>query len=175
MIQRVRQFYRALTATITAADKVWIDQSIPAAAQKLFYAMHPADQYHALHVARTALALADKSNMIVDRSFLCRCALLHDVGRRKGDLDIWGKVFTVLICHFCPCLADKLACPQAEAFWEKPGYAIYVYKHHAAIGAQRLRDLGFMAEAAVIACHHRQPAAGDSPVLCLLRAADERN
>ncbi len=175
MMQRVRQFYRAMTADITPADRDFVDKSIPKAAQPLFYAMHPADQYHALHVARTALALADMSNLPVDRSMLLRCALLHDVGRQKGDLDIWGKVFTVLMDHFLPALAEKLAKPACRGLWDKPGHALYVYYHHAEIGAARLRAIGLTAEAALIARHHLPPAGDDAPELSLLRDADERN
>ena len=50
MIQRVKQFYRAVTAQITPEDRQWVAESLPPAAQKLFYAMHPADQYHAINV-----------------------------------------------------------------------------------------------------------------------------
>ncbi|TYZ30290.1 HDIG domain-containing protein [Selenomonas caprae] len=175
MMQRVRQFYRAMTADITPADRAFVDKSIPKAAQPLFYAMHPADQYHALHVARTALALADMSDLTVDRSMLLRCALLHDVGRVRGDLDVWGKVFTVLMDRFLPRLAEKLACPGGQGLWSKPGHAIYVYYHHAEIGAAKLRAIGLTGEAALIARHHQPPAAGDAPELCLLREADERN
>ena len=54
MIKRLKQFYRAITAKITDADKVWLAEKLSPAAQELFYAMHEADQYHAINVAKTA-------------------------------------------------------------------------------------------------------------------------
>ncbi|MCR5440065.1 MAG: HDIG domain-containing protein [Selenomonas sp.] len=175
MIQRVRQLYRALTAHISQEDRAFIDRSIPESAKALFYQMHPADQYHALQVAKTALQLADKSNLTVDRSMLLRCALLHDVGRKKGDLDIWGKVFAVLITHFVPGLAKFIACKEVDSIWRRPGRAIYVYYHHPEIGAAMLRAIGLYEEAAVISRHHQPLAQGDDDLLVILRQADEKN
>ena len=175
MIQRIRQFYRAMTAVVDESDRDFIAHSIPQAAQLLFYQMHPADQAHALHVARTALQLADASNLTIDRSMLLRCALLHDVGRVKGDLDIWGKVFAVLITHFTPRLAHRLACANCHCLWDKPGYAVFVYFHHPEIGAKKLRAIGLEDEAAIISCHHQPASGNDSPILAILREADERN
>ncbi len=175
MIQRIRQFYRALTAHISEADRQYIDRSIPEAAIPLFYQMHPADQYHALGVARTALQLVGSSDFPLDQSMLLRCALLHDVGRKKGDLDIWGKVFAVLATHYAPGLAKRIACATVSSFWDRPGHAIYVYFHHPEIGAAMLRDIGLYEEAAIISRHHQPPAQGESVVLTILRQADEKN
>lgn len=175
MIQRIRQFYRALTAHISEKDREFIDRSIPAVARGLFYQMHPADQYHALHVAKTALQLVDKSNLTIDRSMLLRCALLHDVGRVKGDLDIWGKVLTVLLTHYAPAFARRIARKDCASFWDKPGHALYVYYHHPEIGAAKLRAIGLAEEAAIVSRHHQAASSGDSAVLTILRQADEKN
>ena len=137
--------------------------------------MKPADQAHALHVAQTALQLVDKSNLTIDRSMLLRCALLHDVGRVKGDLDIWGKVFAVLVTHFAPRLARRIARADCQSLWDKPGYAIFVYFHHPEIGAKKLRAIGLDEEAAIISSHHQPADGNDSAILTILREADERN
>lgn len=179
MIQRIRQFIRAMTARIRPEDRAWIDRSLPAAARPLFYAMHPADQYHALHVARTAMtlwrAMPAKGQAETDASFLLRCALLHDVGRVRGDMDIWGKVFCVLMARIAPEYAHRMAEQEKTKKTSAIGRALYVYFHHAEIGAAKLRAAGLPEEAAVIARHHQAMAAGDPLVLKLLREADEKN
>jgi putative nucleotidyltransferase with HDIG domain len=175
MIQRIRQFYCALTAHIREDDRQFIDLSLPEAARGLFYQMHPADQAHALNVAKTALQFVDKSNLTIDRSMLLRCALLHDVGRKKGDLDIWGKVFAVLVTHYAPGFARDFACATATSIWDKPGHAIYVYFHHPEIGAAMLQNIGLYEEADIISRHHQPPAQDDPVLLTILRQADEKN
>lgn len=179
MIHRIFQFYRAMTAKLTRQDRRWVRSRLPQRALPLFFAMHRVDQYHALHVARTALELledlpAEKQNN-VSQPFLMRCALLHDVGRVRGDLDIWGKVFCVLMMHFLPALAKKMECVKAEHIWQKFGHALYVYEHHADIGAKKLRAIGLNAEAEIILRHHRLPRVDDPIELTLLRIADDRN
>lgn len=179
MIQRIRQFIRAMTAKIRPDDRALVGRSLPAAAVPLFYAMHPADQYHALHVARTAMALwaempaAEQAK--TDASFLLRCALLHDAGRVRGDMDIWGKVFCVLMAKFAPQYAQRKAEQAKKKKSSAAGHALYVYFHHAEIGAAKLRAAGMPEEAAVIARHHQAMTAGDPLVLKILREADERN
>ena len=135
-------------------------QAVPASADVTFS-----------NVAYTALALAKEHGLSAEqRAFLVRCALLHDVGRRRGDLDILGKVFAVLMMHYLPSASARLM--------ERPGrlgHALYVYRHHPAIGAALLRKIGMEEEAAVIERHHMAAAPGDSTVLVLLREADARN
>lgn len=179
MNQRIFQFYRAITAHLTRADRHWVRSRLPQKALPLFFAMHRVDQYHALHVAKTALelleVLPEKEKININQPFLLRCALLHDVGRVKGDLNIWGKVYCVLMMHFLPNLGRRMECEKDECFWQKPGHALYVYEHHAQIGAQKLRRIGMAKEAAII-LHHHEPPSGDDPIeLILLRAADARN
>lgn len=175
MIQRVRQFFRAIFATMREADHALVRQSLSKAEQELFYAMHVADQVHARNVARTALALAEENPCGVDRTLLLRAALLHDVGRRTGDLDVWGKVFAVLAMKFFPRLVLRLMRVEAGSIFYPLGRALFVSHHHASIGAARLRAIGLFREAAIVERHHLPPAAEDAPELLLLRMADEQN
>ncbi len=174
MMQRVRQFIRALRAEISAGDRKYVSEYLSEAERTLFYAMHEIDQYHALRVARTAERLAEDFPG-AERRFLLRCALLHDVGRVKGDLDLWGKVFCVLMDACFPNFSGEYAKAQCEHFWDRPAHALYVYYHHAEIGAEKLRQIGVTREAALIERHHRMEMPGDSPELRLLREADKRN
>lgn len=168
---RVRQFVRAVTERMGEEDHAFVRANLPDKALPLFYAMHPADQVHVRNVAYTALALAKAHGLPEkQRAFLIRCALLHDVGRRRGDLDILGKVFAVLMMHGLPRVSERLM--------ERPGrlgHALFVYRHHPAIGAALLRGIGMEEEARVIERHHMAEVAGDSLVLSLLREADARN
>ncbi|MCR5757576.1 MAG: HD domain-containing protein [Selenomonas sp.] len=166
----MKQFYRAITARITPADRQWVAENLSTEAQVLFYAMHPADQYHALHVAKTALALWAQ-HPAGDRSLLLRAALLHDVGRVQGDMDIWGKVLAVLLKHFLPEWSRHLgSLPEG---WL--GHILYVYYHHPEIGALKLEKIGLASEAALVRRHHTPAEEKEPPELALLRAADELN
>ena len=172
LFQRVKQFLAALTARVTANDRQLVSQALSLEESQLFWAMNLPDQRHTLNVAYTAMKLARKWPTI-DRQLLLRCALLHDVGKIKGDLSTYDKIITVL--------AHK-ASPRWARSWGRYGrgnklanvrHAFYIYFHHSARSAAMLRELGLEQEAAIVAKHHEAPA-GDEPLeLVLLRQADE--
>ena len=167
VFKRIKQFFRALTAKISADDGIYISTHLDKEQQKLFFAMSLADQCHSLRVAYAIerFVIEDKQN--IDREFLIRCALLHDVGRVKGDMSILGKVFAVLITEIFPKFADKL---------ERGGNKLlYIYKRHAQIGGRKLQKLGLYKEAKIISKHHSPPEPNDPKELKLLRLADDEN
>ena len=175
MKRRIRQFFRAIFARVGPADRQYVRTWLPESElQQLFGEMAEPDQCHALHTAYTALELAHKKNG-VDEIFLVRIALLHDVGRVKGDLGLWGKVAVVLLNRFLPHFSRRHATASRDGvfgFWH---HALYVYYHHAEIGSEKLRLLGCSREASVVRLHHASPTAGDSMELQLLRQADSLN
>ena len=172
---RVGQFLRAVRAKVKPEELDWVRSRLPEKAWPLFLGMHTADQRHVLNVARTALDLAEQEPA-ADKALLTRCALLHDVGRRRGTLDIWGKVWAVLAEKYLPAgVRRRLRCSQARFLLDKPGYALYIYKEHPRLGAEMLRAIGLNEEAAIIVRHHEPYVPGEHVELTLLRQADEMN
>ena len=167
IIKRAKQFFRAISAKLTADDNNYISSHLSPKEQKLFFAMDVVDQYHALRVAYTIERFVIEDTQGVDRDFLIRCALLHDIGRIKGDMSLFGKVFVVLISAFFPSFADSLE--------RKGSHLLYIYRHHAEIGAKKLQDIGLYKEAKIIAKHHSPPTVDDPRELKLLRIADDKN
>ena len=164
---RVLQFVRAVTARVSVEDGKYISTHLNADEQKIFFAMSVADQVHSLRTAYTVERLIIEDKRGVDREFLIRCALLHDVGRRNGDLTIKGKVFAVLITSIAPKFAERLEINGNRA--------LYVYHHHAELGARKLQQIGLFKEAKIIAKHHAKPKPDDPLELKLLRLADNAN
>ena len=172
---RARQFLRAMGAKINQEDMAFMEAHLPRKARLLFLAMHVADQRHALNVAYTALELAKESKG-VDRELLLRCCLLHDVGRVKGTLDVWGKVWTVIADKLLPQKARAaLEREKAVYFWQRPGLALHVYRCHPEMGAEKLMALGLDREAKLIRLHHSPATAADPEELRMLRIADALN
>ena len=156
-----------MNAKLTSDDNKYISTHLSTQEQKFFFAMDVVDQYHSIHVAYTIERFAIEDKKGIDREFLIRCALLHDIGRVKGDMTVWGKVFAVIVTSLFPSLADRLE--------YKGNHVIYVYRHHAEIGAKKLQGIGLYKEAKIIARHHAPPSADDPHELKLLRIADDKN
>ena len=167
ILKRVRQFYRALTADISIEDQKYLMAHLKPNEQELFFKMGLIDQFHSLQVAYTIERLIIEDKQGVDREFLIRCALLHDIGKINVKTSVWDKVFAVLVTTFFPRLADELEL--------KGNRTIYIYRNHAELGGQKLQQMGMIQEAKIIARHHSPPRADDSKELKLLRLADEEN
>ena len=98
MIQRIRQFLYAVFGRLDAEANTFVRCYLSKEEQKLFYAMHEADQFHAWRVARSAQKKYLQYDVVHSDAYilLTRCALLHDIGREKGMADVWGKVLSIL-------------------------------------------------------------------------------
>lgn len=158
------QFVRAVTARVTVEDGKYISAHLNAEEQKIFFAMSIADQAHSLRTAYKVERLVIEDKRGVDKEFLIRCALLHDTGRRAGDLTIRGKIFVVLVTKFAPKFAERLEINGNRE--------LYIYHYHAEIGARQLQQIGLFKEAKIIAKHHAPPKPDDPLELKLLRLAD---
>lgn len=173
MRARVRQFYAAVTARIAPEDRAFVAAHLTSSEAALFWRMGVPEQRHALSVARTALCLAKDAS--VRRALLLRCALLHDVGKERGDLPVWLKVLTVLLDGGAPRFARRWAQAYGCGPLARVRRGLYVYYHHAARGREALRALGLDEIAEIVGRHHEAPAKDDPPELRILREADARN
>jgi putative nucleotidyltransferase with HDIG domain len=175
MLRRVKQVFAAFAAKVTAVDRAFVAEILTPAEQKLFFAMNLPDQYHALQVAYTAGRLAAGRND-VDRGLLTRCALLHDVGKVKGDVSTFDKAAAVVAHRLAPGMAESLGRPGRGGKVANLRHAMYVYFHHPERSAALLAEAGSDERLiAIIRRHHLPPAAGDQPELTILRAADEQH
>lgn len=140
----------------------------------LFWRMNVPDQRHALNVAYTAGRLAE--NQPLDRCVLIKAALLHDVGKERGDVSTWDKIITVLADAALPAQARRWGRLGRGGKLDNLRHAFYIYFHHAARSAALLEETGTdFAVIELVRRHHEAPLEHDPPELQLLRAADQRN
>lgn len=175
MRKRFIQFIRALGARITLADRAFIGEHLTPAEQEVFYGMSVQDQFHCRRVAEDGIRLAE-GRTDVDRRFLIRCALLHDVGRRWGDVSTWDKIAAVLLHYFFPEQTRAWAREGRGNRLENLRHALHVSACHPQRGIALLRPIGVELELlTVIGAHHESPTIKDPPALTLLRRADDMN
>lgn len=175
MRKRIKQFAQALRARITPADRTFIGEYLTHREQELFYGMSVQDQFHCRRTAIDILRLA-AGRTDVDPRFLVRCALLHDVGRRWGDVSTWDKVFAVMLHYFIPGQSRRWAKEGQGSILDNLRNALHVSYYHPLRGGSMLQGIGTEPELMEIVISHHQPAAPDDPVaLLLLRQADDLN
>ncbi|WP_304066769.1 HD domain-containing protein [Megamonas hypermegale] len=177
-MQRVIQFWRAINAHLSGSDFDFINIYLNKKEQNLFFAMRLYDQRHVLNVAYTARRLTQKDSANINEKLLMKACLLHDVGRTAKDIFLFDKVFAVLLDKYLPKTAHKLAKynnSRNRSFWKKRRHALFIYYHHAAIGAEKLQKIKLYDIAEIIKYHHAPPKYGDCRELIILRKADSLN
>jgi len=175
VFRRVRQVQAALFARITPADEVYIAEHLNSREQHLFWKMAVADQYHALQVAKTVLRMADE-HQVVERELLRKAALLHDVGKMRGDISTIDKIITVLVHALSPRAGRILARPGRGGLIANLRHAFYIYGHHARRGAKLAAQAGVAAPVVEWIRRHHQKLTTDDPLeLRLLQAADNQH
>lgn len=162
-----------MTARVTAADHDFIRENLRAEERSLFYGMNLPDQRHALNVTYSALALA-KARSGVNTELLVKSALLHDVGKMRGDVSTLDKILTVI--------AHKLAPVWAKG-WGRHGrgtklanlrHAVHIYFHHPERSAELLASIDAAQDVIGIVRRHHEAQQDDEPVeLTILRQADD--
>lgn len=173
-MRRVKQVLSALRAKVTPADKAFAARHLTPSELALFWQMSIPDQRHCLNVAYTAANLTDKLQGI-NRTALIKAALLHDIGRKSGDVSTADKIIAVIGRAVCGGGFAKTWGKQGRGdVWQNLRHALYVSANHPEIGANLLRSVGTEDQVVdLVRCHHQPAGLACSPELSLLQQADD--
>lgn len=173
MANRIKQVFAALTAEVTAADHSFIRENLRAEEQSLFYGMNLPDQRHALNVAYTALELV-RNKPGIDTELLVKVALLHDVGKVRGDVSTMDKILTVIAHRFAPRWAEGWGRRGRGSKLANLRHAVHTYYHHPEQSAEMLAAIGSREEIVeIVRRHHEDQQPGEPFELAILRQADD--
>jgi hypothetical protein len=192
-LYRVRQFLRALLASLRPLDEVEqaeVRAVLIASAWPLFAAMPRADQRHSLNVLHaiaqnkasgTPALTAESAG---GREALLQAALLHDCAKRAGGVQLWHRVAGVLLKAFWPGVLLRWGAGPAPARsnWRYPFWA---YVNHPSSGASLAAQAGCPPLVVWLIRYHQgafdlatQPPPPDDArlvMLAALQAADDDN
>ena len=172
MINRVKQLFSALTASISTADKEFVARHLTAEEQSLFWQMNLPDQRHALNVTYSAQSMA-KELFEIDQTVLLKCALLHDIGKVRGDVSTIDKVITVLAHSCCKSWAERWGRLGRGSRLQNLRHAFFIYFRHGERSAEFLTNIhADQRIVEIVRQHHKAPADNDPPELTVLRKAD---
>ncbi|KYZ75201.1 hypothetical protein AXX12_13615 [Anaerosporomusa subterranea] len=175
-MRRVKQVLSAIRAEVTPQDAAFVAKHLTQSELELFRQMSLPDQRHCLNVANTVAELAGGLRE-VNQPVLIKAALLHDVGRRRGDVSTSDKIMAVISrAVFGSGFAQKWGKQGRGGAWENLRHAFYVSANHPEIGAKLLRQAGTEEQVINLVRYHHHPAGmADSKELSLLRQADDLN
>lgn len=135
-----RRTWRSLAAAQANPDDDYARDVLQPVEFRLYLAMDPRDREHAVEIARTLQREAPQASDV-----LLRAALLHDVGKQGRPYRVWERILAHL---WSP--PDIPATPRFRGLrgaWQ-------VRVHHAAYGAELLRQAGGSEEVAQLIAEH---------------------
>jgi hypothetical protein len=153
-LYRSRQVLHALRPRIDDAEMKVPSQTLTDGEARIFFAMEPSDQRHALAVARQVRAQTSDREIIA-------AALLHDCG--KGAVPIWLRILNVLV----PGLVRRLGKTDASG-WRSAAYRL---AHHPELSARMAAAAGSTPTTIRLIRGHIEP--DEEWMHLLLRAADD--
>lgn len=171
---RIKQFYSALTSKINPQDQIFLANHLSNREYQLFNTMDIPTQRHCLNVAYSCVTLSEGyANLNIKT--LIKAALLHDCGKKAGEVKTWHRVLIVLTQALWPALAKRLA---QLGFKEKAGslaLAFYIQANHAERGAKILKNIGVEPIVVDLVFNHHQQVHHPTPELSILQKADNTN
>lgn len=186
VLYRVRQFILALRAAAGPGEIKSAGTLLTPEQMKLFAAMQPSEQAHAMNVYHQLLAQGETS------ADLLAAALLHDVGKSLSPLHLWERVMIVLARALCPAQARRWgragegndAAPErvtaARKHYRLFRRAFVVAEQHPAWGAALAAEADASPRTVALIRQHQEPASAqaDPETRCLLsrlQAVDDKN
>lgn len=154
-------------------DQVFIKNYLNEAGRFLFNQMAVMDQIHSVRVARYIIQeAAVRKGLNLDS--LVQAALLHDVGKVKGDMSRGHRIVVGII---------RRLFPQKRQKWGRRDktsalcYALYVDLIHPSRGGYMAESMGINPQVVSLIKSHHDPVLteSDTPELNLLKLADAKN
>lgn len=161
----VRRFFTSLSRRPpTAADEQWVEAMVSPGEWELFRRLPATDRRHLVHSAR----MVERLDPALDARWL-RVAVLHDVGKYHARLGVFGRVAATVV-------AVGLGSARMNDWADRSGWQGQVgrYHRHGEIGADEIRAIGGLEDAAVWSeiHHHRDRFDGASIPPAVLRVLD---
>jgi hypothetical protein len=168
--RRLNQGLRALIAFVRPPDLAEAREVLGPRLTPLFRQMRLSEQNHCLRVMHTLRAQG------CNHPDLLVAALLHDVGKTRYPLTLFGRTLPVLVKAVAPRLARRLS--QGEPCGLRRPFV--VVERHPQWGAEMLAEAGASPLAVTLTRRHQEhlshpPQSEEDRLLLLLQAADMVN
>lgn len=170
MFYRFKQLYNAINPKIDEKEYKWLQSLLLPLELELFYRQALPEQRHALDVCYD---LQKQKNAIESRfgtkqyQNLLMAALFHDCGKSLRPINLFQRIYIVILGHF-PDQWQQALLKQQNFL----GQTLFLWKEHPKWGKNLVFQVGMNKEIQAIIENHHEP---QDPLAFLLYEADNRH
>lgn len=159
---RVKQFWWSLISSIDENDIKYLNIHLNETEKKLFMKLKKSEQKHCINVAKDVEQICFNKNIKCDK--LIKAALLHDIGKIKGKLNVFDKSIIVILDYISKGRLGRL----------KTIKKINVYYNHGEIGAEILKEYGYEQRFLYLIRNHHNKNIKNDEELEIIRRCDDK-
>lgn len=167
LIYRIKQFYWAIESLFIKDDFKLLNKYLNQFELDLFMKISKSERQHSIRVCNAAMEYIKHNNIKdIDKYIMCKCALLHDVGKSRIKLNIIYKSIIVII--------NKITFGKFLKY--NRNKRIISYYNHPEIGAELLEGIN-EENLDIINCikYHHSSNMKENKYLEILRICDNCN
>ncbi|WP_459479767.1 HD domain-containing protein [Clostridium saccharoperbutylacetonicum] len=130
---RIKQFYWAIESLFIKDDFKMLNMYLSNLEFSLFMKITKAERQHSIRVCKAAIEYIRSNNIHdIDEYIMCKCALLHDIGKSKVKLNTIYKSIIIII--------NKITFGKFLKY--NKNTRIINYYNHPKIGVELLKGIG---------------------------------
>lgn len=168
MLYRVKQFIWDITSNVKPIDGKLVNNYLNQKEIEVFNKLRHSEKHHSIRVCNDALDFAEKNNIKINKYKLGKAALLHDVGKVTGSVNVIDKSILVLLDKFSKGAIRKFSnIKKIDLYYNHPVRGANILKN-------RLKyDNEFLD---VVKNHHLEiPKNNENKYLEIIKICDDRN
>jgi putative nucleotidyltransferase with HDIG domain len=129
---RIKQFYWAVKSLVAKDDLEILNRYLNKSELNLFMKTSKSERQHSVRVCMYAIKYIKLKGIVnIDMDEMCKCALLHDIGKSQVKLNIFSKSFIVIM--------NSITCDKFMKY--NKNKKIINYYNHPQIGVELLKSI----------------------------------
>lgn len=166
-MRRIKQFIKSFFVKIKPIDYNLLNKYLNQKERELFFKLAKRDQRHSFDTIWKLI------NRGYDEKDLLKFALLHDIGKKEGRINLFNRISYVILERLWPEYIVKLNIDSKRKSFKN---GLYCLKNHPRIGADLLAEIGEDQEIIEwVKEHHNLEAIKMNKNLKSLREADDKS